>query len=272
MLRFPNAKINIGLNIIHKRRDGYHDLETVFYPIPVHDALETLPVHSETDSRIYFSGLPVAGPERDNLIWKALRLLQRDFPGKIAPLSIYLHKNIPMGAGLGGGSADAACMLQMMNDYFKLNIEEDALLAYALELGSDCPFFIKNTAVFAARRGEAMTPLNLDLSNYHIQIICPEIPVSTAAAFQSIRPKKPEFDLRTITNLAVTSWKEYIRNDFEEVVFPLYPDLAAIKMQLYQQGALYAAMSGSGSALFGIFTKDRRAIIKTGISFREFYV
>lgn len=272
MLRFPNAKINIGLNIVRKRADGYHDLETVFYPVSVRDALEILPATSDREAGMHFSGLPVAGPEAENLIWKALDLLKRDFPERVETPAIYLYKNIPMGAGLGGGSADGAWMLRLINEYFELDLDQEALTGYALKLGSDCPFFIENSAVFAAGRGEVMEPLNLDLSGYAIQLICPEIPVSTASAFRVVHPQEPEFDLRGIVRMPVASWKGYIRNDFEDVVFPLYPELAAIKVQLYQQGALYAAMSGSGSALYGIFPKEGRAIIKSGISFREFYV
>lgn len=272
MLRFPNAKINIGLNIVRKRPDGYHDLETVFYPVPVHDALEILPIHSGSGPGIRYSGLPVAGPEEDNLVWKALRLLQRDFPDQTGPLAVYLHKNIPMGAGLGGGSADAAYMLQMVNDYFELNLNKALLIDYALKLGSDCPFFMENSAVFAESRGEVMTPVSLDLSDYHIQIICPDVPVSTAAAFQAVRPRKPEFDLRNLANIPVTSWHMHIRNDFEDLLFPLHPGLSGIKEQLYRQGAVYAAMSGSGSALYGLFPKGEKAVIRTGMPFREFCV
>jgi 4-diphosphocytidyl-2-C-methyl-D-erythritol kinase len=272
MLRFPNAKINIGLNIVRKRPDGYHDLETVFYPVPVHDALEILPATSDKETRMYFSGLPVVGPEEENLVWKALRLLQGDFPQKIKTPAVYLHKSIPMGAGLGGGSADAAFMLQLMNDYFELELNKELLLAYALKLGSDCPFFIENRAVFAEGRGEVMKPVTLDLSPYNIQIICPALPVSTATAFQTVWPRPSESDLRTIVQMPIASWKAHIRNDFEAAVFPLHPELAAIKAQLYQQGALYAALSGSGSALYGIFPKEGKAIIKTRISFQEFYV
>lgn len=272
MLRFPNAKINIGLNVIRKRPDGYHDLETLFYPIPVHDALEILPENPENKAGMHFSGLSVGGADEENLVWKALHLLQLDFPEKIPSLAVYLHKNIPMGAGLGGGSADAALMLQMLNDHLELELDKESLFAYALRLGSDCPFFIENSVVFAEGRGEIMNPLTLDLSDYTIQIICPDIPVSTAAAFRAVRPRMPEFDLRNIVQKPVESWEGLIRNDFEDAVFPLHPDLSDLKMQLYQQGAIYAAMSGSGSALYGIFPKGRKAMIKTAILFREFYV
>lgn len=269
MLRFPNAKINIGLYITGKRNDGYHDLETVFYPVQLKDALEITgpPVPGIT---IELSGLPVAGARENNLVWKAWKLLERDFPERITPRAIFLHKAIPMGGGMGGGSSDGAFMLQMMNDYFDLNLETVQLEAYALQLGSDCPFFIRNKPAFASGRGEVLEPLALDLSGYDIRLICPEIHISTAMAFAGIQPAAAGFNLRELMSLPVTSWRDHIRNDFEAHVFTLFPVLQQIKQQLYDQGALYASMSGSGATMYGIFEKGSQPELQTGIPYHMF--
>lgn len=264
MIRFPNCKINIGLYITNRRQDGYHDLATIFYPVKWCDALEVVPAIT-TD--IHISGLPVAGNKEDNLVWKAYWLLRGQYPEKVMPLDIYLLKNIPMGAGLGGGSADGAFMLQLISDYCGLGLCEDDLVPLALQLGSDCPFFIKNSPVFATGRGERMTTVELDLSGYSLQIICPGVHVSTASAFGMINPKPAGFDLKGINQLPVSEWKQYITNDFEAPVFASYPMLKEIKESLYSQGAIYAAMSGSGSAIYGLFEKGKKAdIMLTGIT------
>jgi 4-diphosphocytidyl-2-C-methyl-D-erythritol kinase len=273
MLCFPNAKINIGLSVIHRRADGFHDLETVFYPIPVKDALEILPAREGQKEpwTIHASGVPVAGLPGDNLIIKACTLLAEDFPGKVKPLTAFLYKNIPMGAGLGGGSADAAFMLMMLNDYYQLGLSKAQLQQYALALGSDCPFFLENKPCFAEGRGEILTPLQLDLSAYSFQLICPDLHVSTAAAYKEIAPKAAGFDLRQTGNLPVAQWKDHIQNDFEQPVFKRYPHLEHIKQQLYGQGAVYAAMSGSGSGMYGIFPKGKKADVRISLSLKEFY-
>ncbi len=252
MLVFPNAKINIGLYITGRRADGYHNLETVFYPVNRKDALEIIPAKNN-QTTLHITGGQVAGNPEENLVWKAWKLLQQAFPKQVFPVEIYLHKAIPMGAGLGGGSADAAFMLRLMNDYFQLELGADELSGYALQLGSDCPFFILNRPCFASGRGEALWPLTLDLSAYRIEIITPEIHCSTAAAFKAIQPKPAAYDLRSLATLPLSEWKEYIGNDFELPVFAQYPELKKHKEALYAEGALYASMSGSGSALFGIF-------------------
>jgi 4-diphosphocytidyl-2-C-methyl-D-erythritol kinase len=270
MLTFPNAKINIGLFITAKRKDGYHDLETIFYPVQVKDALEIVDSPGANTS-IHLSGLPVAGDQQNNLVWKAYTLLQRDFPQRVGPLSIHLHKVIPMGAGLGGGSADGAFMLKMLNDRFNLGMDLNELEQYALELGSDCPFFIRNKAAFASGRGEQLEETALDLSDYSIQLIYPDIHISTALAFSGITPAPASYSLRNISSLPLDKWKDHIRNDFEVSLFPEYPVLQKMKEQLYVGGALYASLSGTGSTVYGIFKKGERAEINSEISFKQHY-
>jgi 4-diphosphocytidyl-2-C-methyl-D-erythritol kinase len=201
------------------------------------------------------SGLPVDGDAKENLVWKALQLLRRDFTEKITPIAIHLHKSIPMGAGLGGGSSDAAFMLKLLNDYFKLEITQERLLSYALQLGSDCPFFIINKPCVAKGRGEVLKEVGLDLSVYDIKVVSPDIHVSTSGAYESIVSAEANFDLAEIATLPIKEWKNLIINDFEEPVFNKFPELKAIKEQLYKDGALYASMSGSGSSVYGIFEK-----------------
>jgi 4-diphosphocytidyl-2-C-methyl-D-erythritol kinase len=268
MLCFPNCKINLGLYVTRKRDDGYHDLETVFYPVKLRDVLEIVPAAT---TQLHVSGLSVSGNNEDNLVWKAYQLLQRDYPFKVPAIDVYLHKVIPMGAGLGGGSADGAYMLRLLNDCFALGISDSQLADYAIRLGSDCPFFIYNTPRFATGRGEQMSPLSLDLSAYSLQLICPEVHVSTAQAFRMLTPRPAPFDLRNIVNLPIEQWRDRIGNDFEAPVFQQHPELAGIKDQLYRQCALYAAMSGSGSSIFGIFPKNHRADISAAIPFKTFY-
>ncbi len=253
MLRFPNAKINLGLHITRKRDDGFHELETVFYPVSqLRDALEMVPA-ATGKTALHLSGLSVGGETDTNLVCRAYQMLRSRYPGKIPELEIYLHKAIRMGAGLGGGSADAAVALQMLNQLGELRLSDAQLEEIALELGSDCPFFIRNTPQFATGRGEKMTPVNVDLSGYRIEVISPEIHVSTRAAFSRIAPKPAPIDLRTIGQIPVREWKDVLRNDFEESVFVQFPEIAQIKKKLYDDGAVYASMTGSGSAVYGMF-------------------
>jgi 4-diphosphocytidyl-2-C-methyl-D-erythritol kinase len=268
MLCFPNCKINLGLYITEKRPDGYHDLETVFYPLQLKDALEVVPA---LKTKLHLSGKAVAGNDQDNLVWKAYQLLKKDFPA-IPPLDIYLHKAIPMGAGLGGGSANGAFMLRLLNEHCKLGITDTKLAEYALQLGSDCPFFIYNTPQFASGRGEKMEPLSIDLSAFSIQLIYPEVHISTAAAFGMITPKPASFDLRKLTDVPIADWRQYVSNDFETPVFAQHSELAAIKDQLYEQGAIYASMSGSGSTIYGIFPKGRKAVVQISTPLEEHYI
>jgi len=257
MLCFPNAKINIGLYVTARRPDGFHDLETVFYPVAPRDVLEIVPAKGK--GNIFLSGKAIAGDSENNLAWKAYVLMRQQFPEQVPALDIYLHKHIPMGAGLGGGSSDGAFVLHLVNDFCRLHLGKEQLAAIALTLGSDCPFFIYNTPQYATGRGEKMRPVTLDLSGYAIQLVCPDIHVSTAAAFRMLQPGPATFDLSEIASLPVAGWKERIRNDFEQPVFEAHPELQAIKQQLYDSGAVYASMSGSGSSLYGIFPKGQKA-------------
>jgi 4-diphosphocytidyl-2-C-methyl-D-erythritol kinase len=249
---FPNCKINLGLHIVRKRPDGYHDLETVFYPFLLKDALEV--VRSEKFN-FQLSGLPVAGTIENNLCVKAYNLLKSDF-SELPPVSIHLHKAIPMGAGVGGGSADGAFMLTLLNNKFRLNLSEEQLISYALKLGSDCPFFIINKPCFASGRGENLTPVPLDLSSYKIVLINPGIHVSTKEAFSKLTPSIPNKSILDVIKQPIINCKEELKNDFEETVFELFPAIQMVKKRLYEKGAIYAAMTGSGSSVFGIFDQD----------------
>ncbi|MCF6183260.1 MAG: 4-(cytidine 5'-diphospho)-2-C-methyl-D-erythritol kinase [Bacteroidales bacterium] len=251
MLVFPNAKINIGLNITEKRPDGFHNLESVFYPINLSDILEF--VTSEKKINFTNSGLQIGVSDNDNLVLKAYYLLKKDF--KLPELNIHLHKIIPFGAGLGGGSSDAAFMLKALNQYFELNISEYKLQFYAQKLGSDCPFFITNKPVFAEGTGNIFTNIDLDLSSYYILLVKPNIHISTKDAFSEIKPKKPKISLKEIIKLPVKQWRELIKNNFEEPVFKMHPEIKNIKETLYNRGAVYAQMSGTGSTVYGIFEK-----------------
>lgn len=267
MIRFPNAKINLGLQITGKRNDGYHDLETVFFPVQWCDALEVVPSMKGNDA----CSLEMKGVDFDdyqsNLCYKAWKLLNDDF--NLPPIKIYLHKFIPHGAGLGGGSSDAAFTLRMLNDHFNLKLSTEQLLAYATKLGSDCAFFIYNSPMIATGRGEILKPVSLNLEKYYIVIVKPEISVSTVEAYGIIQPKKPDLPLEAVIQLPVNEWKYALVNDFENPVFEKYPEIAAIKKKLYISGAVYAAMSGSGSAVFGIFKKA--ADIETTFSEHTFW-
>ena len=252
MLIFPNAKINIGLNIINKRPDGYHDLETVFYPINLTDILEF--VECPGNIRFISSGINIDIEKNNNLVLKAYHLLKKKYA--LPVLNIHLHKIIPTGAGLGGGSSDAGYMLKSLNDYFNLNISEEKLENYAQQLGSDCPFFIKNKPVYAEGTGNIFSETKLDLSKYFILIIKPEIHIPTKHAFSGIKAKIPKQSLKELITLPVNEWKNIIKNDFESNVFKQFPIIKKIKDTLYESGAIYAQMSGSGAAVFGIFNKE----------------
>lgn len=261
MVVFPNAKINIGLNILSKREDGYHNLQTIFAPINVKDALEIIEAEPGNDGvQFTSSGLYVPGAIEGNLCVKAYQLLKKDFPA-LPAVQMHLHKTIPMGAGLGGGSADAAFALQLINQKFSLNLTTEQLLAYAGRLGSDCAFFILNKACYATGRGEILEPIQVDLSAYDILLINPGIHISTSLAFTNISIGENPQDLRVFVNQPIQSWKNNIVNDFEKPVFTAYPDIEKIKTTLYDEGALYASMSGSGSSVYGIFASKHRPLI-----------
>jgi 4-diphosphocytidyl-2-C-methyl-D-erythritol kinase len=251
MISFPHAKINLGLSIISKRPDGFHNLETIFYPLPVRDVLEIVP---SGETRIITTGLTIPGVVGDNLVMRAYQLLKTDYPA-IGPLDIFLHKAIPMGSGLGGGSSDGAAMLQLMNRYFNLGIYPGDLCHYALKLGSDCPFFMQSFPSMATERGEKLEPVAVDLTSYSFLLIHPEIRIETAWAFSKIKPAAPRADLRNDILKPVETWSENIKNVFEIPVFTIYPRLKQIKEKLYGSGALYASLTGSGSTVYGIFQK-----------------
>ena len=248
MICFPNAKINLGLNVVSKRPDGYHNIETIFYPIPVKDALEI--VASDQPS-FTGTGIPVDAPQEKNLVIKALNALETRY--EIPPLEIHLLKAIPFGAGLGGGSADAAFMLKLLNEHYNLQLSDNQLEDYAATLGADCAFFIKNTPTYAEGIGNIFSPIELSLKGYRIMIVKPDVFVSTREAFANIRPHRPEYPVREVIRRPVAEWKDTLINDFEASVFPQYPVIGEIKEELYHQGAIYASMSGSGSSVFGLF-------------------
>jgi 4-diphosphocytidyl-2-C-methyl-D-erythritol kinase len=251
MISFPHAKLNLGLSIVSKRPDGFHNLETIFYPLPVRDILEVVPSEK---TRIVHTGLDIPGNIDHNLVLRAYLLLEKDYP-QISPLEIHLRKAIPIGAGLGGGSSDAAGILLLINGFFDLGISRERLAAYALELGSDCPFFMQSAPCFASGRGEILEPLPLDLSGYSFLLIHPDLQIETAWAFSKIKPSFPEYDLKEIIMQPIQNWDKTIHNDFEAPVFETFPLLKRIKDRLYAAGALYASMTGSGSTIFGIFDK-----------------
>ncbi len=266
MLFFPNCKINIGLKITGKRADGYHNIETLFYPVPLKDAMEIIhfpgPGNS-SDLLFSHSGATIDGEEKDNLCIKAYYLLKKDFP-LLPAIKIHLHKSIPMGAGLGGGSADAAFTLVALNDKFSLNLSDNQLLAYALQLGSDCPFFILNKPCIASGRGEILQPVDILLTGFQLVLANPGIHINTKWAFSQLNEdiawkqndNVSPHSLQSIIAQPVSYWKDKLVNDFEKPIFKKYPQVKIIKDTFYQKGALYAAMSGSGSSVYGIFESN----------------
>ncbi len=252
MLLFPNAKINLGLNILSRRPDKYHDISTVFYPVGWSDALEVIPAEDDQkECRLHLSGLPVDGDVQDNLVVKAYRMLMQDYT--LPSVEVYLHKAIPFGAGLGGGSADASCMLRLLRDLFSLPLSDDGLAVYAARLGADCPFFIYNRPMLAEGIGERLSPIDISLRGYFLVLVKPEISVSTAEAYSLVTPAVPSLSLPDVLSQPVGEWKELLVNDFEKSVFEHYPVLSRLKQQLYDKGAVYVSMSGSGSTMYGLF-------------------
>jgi 4-diphosphocytidyl-2-C-methyl-D-erythritol kinase len=252
MIDFPNSKINIGLRVLSRRQDSYHDLETLFYPVALRDALE---VHPSSSFDLKVTGLAVKGDVNDNLCARAYHLLRQDHP-TLPALKIWLHKQIPLGSGLGGGSADGAFALKLIRDQCGLCLSDQELLGYAARLGSDCPFFIRNAPCFATGRGETLEPADLDLSSYCLVLVHPAVSISTAWAFSRIAAGGQPGLLKEILAQPIQSWKNLLQNDFEGPVFESHPDLAIIKEKLYESGALYASMTGSGSTLYGIFAQQ----------------
>ncbi|MBQ9231882.1 MAG: 4-(cytidine 5'-diphospho)-2-C-methyl-D-erythritol kinase [Prevotella sp.] len=255
---FPIAKVNLGLNVVERRADGYHNLQTVFYPVDIKDALEVFPMASDfpsdVDCDIKVTNIKVEGDEQRNLVVRAYNLLKRDFPA-LPRVHAHLYKGIPTQAGMGGGSSDASAMLLLLNREFGLNLSEQQLIDYAAQLGADCPIFILNRPAYAEGIGEQLTPITVDLNGWYMAVVRPDIPVPTKEAFARITPQMPPKCCKDIVAQPVETWRDELTNDFEQSVFAVHPELAAIKEQLYQLGATYAAMSGSGSALFGLFRK-----------------
>lgn len=248
MIIFPNAKINIGLNVVSRRDNGYHNLETVFYPVKINDALEVV---RSAELRFTSSGFHIPGNAAENLCIKAYHLLRGNFD--LPDVHIHLHKNIPIGAGLGGGSADAAFCIRLLNDQFELGLSADDMEGYARQLGADCAFFIQNQPVFAFEKGDRFKSIRLDLSKYYLVLVMPPVQVSTAQAYQNVNPGRPAEPLENLIVLPVEEWQGRITNDFESFVFKQHPQVKQVKNNLYDAGALYASMSGSGSSVFGIF-------------------
>lgn len=257
MIVYPNAKINIGLNVVAKRPDGYHDLETVFYPISLQDAIDIKEIDADDVPQCGYkfkvTGSVLDGSPDDNLVVRAFKLLKHDFD--LPPISFVLYKHIPTGAGLGGGSSDAAFTIKAINDRFSLGLSAEQMEDYCTRLGADCPFFVKNTPVFATGIGNVFHPIELNLSGKVIVLVKPDIFVSTKDAYAKVKVQRPQHSLTDLLSQPIEQWKDTVANDFEPSVFSKYPEIAAIKDRMYDLGALYASMSGSGSSVFGIFDK-----------------
>lgn len=243
-----NCKINLGLHIVSKRADGYHNIETIFYPIPLADEVIIEPAE---EVQLHEAGILVGEDMEKNLVIKAYRLLQKDF--NLPPVSITLTKHVPFGAGLGGGSSDASHTLLQLNDMFQLGLSQEQLATYAAKLGADCAFFIYNTPMMATGIGTDFSPVDLSLKGYYLALVKPSVFVSTADAYRMVTPCEPLFSLQNLTSTPITAWKNVLINQFEESVFAQYPLIADVKQRLYDAGALYASMSGSGSSVYGIF-------------------
>lgn len=255
MLTFPNGKINIGLRITDKRPDGFHNLQSCFYPIGWRDALEIIPgdAFSFSSSGLPIPSGPTTGPAAKNLCVSAYELLRADF--NLPPVAMHLHKIVPIGAGLGGGSADAAFTLRLLNDLFSLALTTSQLEHYARQLGSDCAFFVQNRARYGTEKGDQFDDITLDLTGYHLVLVYPNLAISTAEAYAGVQPRMPKTSLSELLNAPLSEWRHTVHNDFEDSLFPAYPVLGQLKSQLYDTGALYASMSGSGSTVYGIFEK-----------------
>lgn len=254
MIVFPNAKINIGLYVVEKRNDGFHNIESVFYPVPeLYDVLEIVKNEKGEGAEFTFSGIAIPGEQHDNLCVRAYQLLKNDF--SISAVKIHLHKVIPIGAGLGGGSSDAAFTLKALNSLFELKLSKEQLVDYAKQLGSDCAFFIANQPVYAYNKGDDFKNIELDLSSYEIKIIYPEIHIETAEAYAGVKPKITTSHLIDIIKQPVEKWKNQIKNDFEESIFLNHPEIQQLKQKMYDEGAVYASMTGSGSAVYGFYKK-----------------
>lgn len=251
MLTFANAKINLGLFLTEKRSDGYHNLQTVFYPIKIHDVVELV---DADETSMLIKGIDIPGDATDNICFKAFKILQKDFD--LPNQQIVLLKNIPVGAGLGGGSADAAFLVKLANQKFNLGLSVEQMEDYVRPLGADCAFFVQNKPTYAFAKGDEFEELAIDLSAYHLVLIKPPLHVSTAQAYSKVNAKQPSTSLKDLIHLPLQDWQAHIFNDFEPSVFQQYPQIEQIKTKLYQAGAKFALMSGSGSSVFGIFENE----------------
>ena len=255
MICFPNAKINLGLNIVSQRNDGFHNLETIFYPINLKDGLEIINSNSNEQYQLFQTGIKIDGDPSSNIVIKALELVRNHSKVNIPNMDIHLLKKIPTGAGLGGGSSDAAFMLKLLNENYQIGLSNNELVELALQIGADCPFFLYNKPAFASGIGNQLEPIDLDLSGMYLLVVKPDVFISTKEAYSMITPKTPTLSLKDIVNRPLNEWKELMKNDFEDSIFKKYPQICKIKQQLYELGATYASMSGSGSSLYGIFNK-----------------
>src|SRR5215470_2923031 len=251
MVTFPNAKINLGLHIVGQRTDNYHEIETIFCPIDLYDILEIVPA---TQTTFFQSGISIDCEIPNNLVMKAYQLLKKHY--NLPEIAIHLRKNIPIKAGLGGGSSDASFMLHLLNNFANLNLSIKQLETYANQLGADCPFFIRNKPLFAKGIGTTFTPIELNLKKYYLVLVTPNIHISTQEAYANTTPRIPKESLINIICNPINTWKNHMVNDFEENIFSIYPEIRKIKQELYNKGAIYASMSGSGSSIFGLFEKS----------------
>ncbi|MEZ5083603.1 MAG: 4-(cytidine 5'-diphospho)-2-C-methyl-D-erythritol kinase [Bacteroidales bacterium] len=253
MIIFPNCKINLGLSVLAKRPDGFHNVETIMYPVPLNDVLEIIP---STDGEFHFgvSGVDISGDRKSNLVVKAYELLNKDF--NIGPVRIHLHKTIPLGAGLGGGSADAAYTIILLNQIFNLNLSSESMKGYARQLGSDCAFFVDNKAVFAYDKGDQFKKADIDLPGFFLVIVKPNVHINTAESYTWINPKNKNWSLEEIIQMPMKDWKNNLVNDFEKPIFERFPEIKLVKEKLRRKGAIYASLTGSGAAVYGIFSEE----------------
>lgn len=265
MINFPIAKINLGLNVVSKRDDGYHNLETVFYPVPIKDALEVFPMEdgfpSDVRCDLKVTNLFIDGDEQKNLVVKAYNMIAQDY--ELPRVHVHLYKHIPTQAGMGGGSSNCAYMIRLLNEMFSLGMSDEKMIGYAARLGADCAFFIKAQPAYAEGIGEKLQPISIDLSGYKMLVVRPNIPVSTKEAFSLITPQVPKKNCLDIVRQPIETWKDELVNDFERSVFAIHPKIGRLKEMMYEQGAVYAAMSGSGSSVFGLFsdTPDEKSFV-----------
>lgn len=277
MIKFVNAKLNLGLNIVRKREDGYHDLETIFYPVGLYNGTpqnpepfcDILEITSTDKTEFFFTGREVNCPLEKNLVYKAWKLFKDNYPG-LPEYAIRLEKHLPDGAGLGGGSADATFVLRMLNELNGSPFSESQLQAMALKLGADCPFFVYNRPCFAAGVGERIESVDINLAGWWCVLVKPDLSISTREAFAGIKPKVPDKSLRDIVDVPVSEWRGRMHNDFEDSLFPNYPVLPETKERLYSLGASYASMSGSGSTIFGLF-RSHEAAVSAAANFPQHY-